>query len=145
MKLTLTKTELMGFLSHHLGMQVTELVIAKPVKVKPLVNNDPDLFTKVNCYVSKEFPYFTNNSLSVKQNDVHYTGHYLKYIDNFNKLMDNNVINTIYKKYNPTQPNQRYLFLLAVIMFYDKEKKTPIYKNHILYVQHISDFYQVFD
>lgn len=30
-----------------------------------------------------EFPYFTNNSLSVKQNDVHYTGHYLKYIDNF--------------------------------------------------------------
>ena len=76
-----------------------------------------------------EFPYFTNNSLSVKQNDIHYTGHYLKYIDNFNKLMNNNIINTIYKKYNPTQPNQRYLFLLGVVMFYDKEKKTPIYKN----------------
>ncbi len=76
-----------------------------------------------------EFPYFTNNSLSVKQNDVHYTGHYLKYIDNFNKLMNNNIINTIYKKYNPSQPNQRYLFLLGVVMFYDKEKKTPIYKN----------------
>jgi Fe-Mn family superoxide dismutase len=80
----------------------------------------------------KELPYFTNNSLSVKQNDVHYTGHYLKYIENFNKLMNNNVINTIYKKYNPTQPNQqnyRFLFLLVVIMYYDKDKKTPIYKN----------------
>jgi len=76
-----------------------------------------------------EFPYFTNNSLSVKQNDVHYTGHYLKYIDNFNKLINNNIITIIYKKYNPTQPNQRYLFLLGVVMFYDKEKKTPIYKN----------------
>jgi len=76
-----------------------------------------------------EFPYFTNNSLSVKQNDVHYTGHYLKYIDNFNKIMNNNIINTIYKKYNPTQLNQRYLFLLAVIIYYDNEKKTPIYKN----------------
>jgi len=80
-----------------------------------------------------EFPYFTNNSLSVKQNDVHYTGHYLKYIDNFNKLMNNNILNNIIniinKKYNPSQPNQRYLFLLAVITFYDKDKKTPIYKN----------------
>ena len=80
-----------------------------------------------------EFPYFTNNSLSVKQNDVHYTGHYLKYIENFNKLMNNNIINNIikiiYKKYNPTQPKTRYLFLLAVVMFYDKDKKTPIYKN----------------
>jgi Fe-Mn family superoxide dismutase len=80
-----------------------------------------------------EFPYFTNNSLSVKQNDVHYTGHYLKYIENFNKLMNNkiinNIINIIYKKYNPSQQNQRYLFLLAVIMYYDKDKKTPIYKN----------------
>lgn len=76
-----------------------------------------------------DFPYFTNNSLSVKQNDAHYTGHYLKYIDNFNKLMNNNIIKTIYKKYNPMQANQRYLFLLAVIMYYDKEKKTPIYKN----------------
>ena len=77
----------------------------------------------------KKFPYFTNNSLSVKQNDVHYTGHYLKYIENFNKLMNNNIINIIYKKYNPTQPNTRYLFLLAVVMYYDKYKKTPIYKN----------------
>jgi Fe-Mn family superoxide dismutase len=76
-----------------------------------------------------ELPYFTNNSLSVKQNDVHYTGHYLKYIDNFNKLMNNNIINTIYKKYNPTQPSQRYLFLLAIVMYYNKDKKTPIYKN----------------
>ena len=80
-----------------------------------------------------EFPYFTNNSLSVKQNDVHYTGHYLKYIENFNKLMNNNIINNIikiiYKKYNPMRPNQRYLFLLAVVMYYDKYKKTPIYKN----------------
>ena len=80
-----------------------------------------------------EFPYFTNNSLSAKQNDVHYTGHYLKYIDNFNKLMNNNILNNIIniinKKYNPSQPNQRYLFLLAVITFYDKDKKTPIYKN----------------
>ena len=76
-----------------------------------------------------ELPYFTNNSLSVKQNDAHYTGHYLKYIENFNKLMNNNTINVIYKKYNPSLPNQRYLFLLAVIMYFDKEKKTPIYKN----------------
>jgi Fe-Mn family superoxide dismutase len=80
-----------------------------------------------------EFPYFTNNSLSIKQNDVHYTGHYLKYIENFNKLMNNkiinNIINIINKKYNPSQQNQRYLFLLAVIMYYDKDKKTPIYKN----------------
>lgn len=76
-----------------------------------------------------EFPYFTNNSLSVKQNDVHYTGHYLKYIDNFNKLMNNNIINIIYKKYNPSQPNQRYIFLLAVVMYYDKDKKSSIYKN----------------
>ena len=70
-----------------------------------------------------ELPYFTNNSLSVKQNDAHYTGHYLKYIENFNKLMNNNTINVIYKKYNPSLPNQRYLFLLAVIMYFDKEKK----------------------
>jgi Fe-Mn family superoxide dismutase len=76
-----------------------------------------------------QFPYFTNNSLSIKQNDVHYTGHYLKYIENFNKLMNNNIINTIYQKYNPSEPYKRSLFLLAVIMFYDKEKKTPIYKN----------------
>jgi len=80
-----------------------------------------------------EFPYFTNNSLSIKQNDVHYTGHYLKYIENFNKLMNNkiinNIINIINKKYNPSQQNQRYLFLLAVIMYYDKDKKKPIYKN----------------
>jgi len=74
-----------------------------------------------------QFPYFTNNSLSIKQNDVHYTGHYLKYIENFNKLMNNNIIKTIYKKYDPSQ--QRNLFLLAIILFYDKEKKTPIYKN----------------
>jgi len=76
-----------------------------------------------------EFPYFNNNSLSIKQNDVHYTGHYLKYIENFNKLMNNNVINFIYKKYNPSEPNKRKMFLLSIIMFYDKEKKTPIYKN----------------
>jgi Fe-Mn family superoxide dismutase len=76
-----------------------------------------------------DFPYFTNNSLSVKQNDAHYTGHYLKYIENFNKLMNNNIIDTIYQKYDPSEPYKRSLFLLAVIMFYDKDKKTPIYKN----------------
>jgi Fe-Mn family superoxide dismutase len=43
--------------------------------------------------------------------------------------MNNNIINTIYQKYNPSEPYKRSLFLLAVIMFYDKEKKTPIYKN----------------
>ena len=76
-----------------------------------------------------ELPYFNNNSLSVKQNEAHYTGHYLKYIENFNKLMNNNVINIIYKKYNPSQPNKRFIFLYVVIMYFDKDKKTPIYKN----------------
>jgi superoxide dismutase len=76
-----------------------------------------------------DLPFFNNNSLSVKQNEAHYTGHYMKYIQNFNKLMNNNIINIIYKKYNPSLQNQRYLFLLAVIMYFDKDNKTPIYKN----------------
>lgn len=111
------------------------------------------VFINLTAIPKNEFPYFTNNSLSVKQNDVHYTGHYLKYIDNFNKLMNNNIIinniiNIINKKYNPSQPNQRYLFLLGVVMFYDKEKKTPIYKNcaqifnHELYWNSLIDTYE---
>jgi len=76
-----------------------------------------------------ELPYFTNNSLSVKQNDAHYIGHYLKYIEKFNKLMNNNVIDIIYEKYNPSQTNQRFMFLYTVIMYFNKDKKTPIYKN----------------
>jgi hypothetical protein len=46
--------------------------------------------------------FFNYNLLSTKQNEAHYTGHYLKYIENFNKLMNNNIIITIYNKYNPS-------------------------------------------
>ena len=30
-----------------------------------------------------DLPFFNNNSLSVKQNEAHYTGHYMKYIQNY--------------------------------------------------------------
>jgi Fe-Mn family superoxide dismutase len=73
--------------------------------------------------------FFNYNLLSIKQNEAHYTGHYRKYIENFNKVMNNNIIITIYNKYNPTINSRlRYTFLLAVIMYFNNNK-TPIYKN----------------
>jgi Fe-Mn family superoxide dismutase len=71
-----------------------------------------------------------NPDLSDKQMEVHYVGHYLKYVSNFNKFLntDPRLLN-IYNQVNQTvQPEffRKYL-LLTIIQFYDTSN--TIYQN----------------
>lgn len=71
----------------------------------------------------------TNNFLSSKQNDAHYTGHYMKYINNLSELINKDkYLISIYNLYNPnSEYNVREYFLLNIISSTDENSK--IYNN----------------
>jgi Fe-Mn family superoxide dismutase len=71
----------------------------------------------------------TNNFLSSKQNDAHYNGHYMKYINNLSELINKDkYLISIYNLYNPnSEYNVREYFLLNIISSTDKNSK--IYNN----------------
>ena len=71
-----------------------------------------------------------NPDLSDKQMEVHFKGHYLKYVSNFNKFMntDSKLLN-IYKQVKQTVKSEffRKYLLLTIIQFYDSTN--TIYQN----------------
>lgn len=89
--------------------------------------------------------YIGNPSISLYQNKTHYEGHYMKYINKFNELIDTdkilNKINSLIKSNYPDQ--QRILLILAGIKMFDQN--SPIYRNssqiynHELYWKTISN------
>ena len=87
-----------------------------------------------------------NPYLSDKQMQVHYTGHYLKYISNFNNfLISNNKLKTIYSlvKKNVIDKSFRQYLLLTIIQLYDQndtiyQNVAQIY-NHELYFNSLID------
>jgi Fe-Mn family superoxide dismutase len=87
----------------------------------------------MNQYIINPIPktniLLTNNFLSSKQNDAHYTGHYMKYINNLNELIKTNKdLISLYNMYNPnSNSNTRKSFLLKIITSTNENSK--IYNN----------------
>ena len=71
-----------------------------------------------------------NPDLSDKQMEVHFTGHYLKYVSNFNKFLqtDPKLLNIYNQVKQTVKPEffRKYL-LLTIIQFYDPSN--TIYQN----------------
>lgn len=90
--------------------------IIKPIK--------PDFLNKTYDYIGYPF-------LSKDQNLTHYSGHYLKYIKNFNKeICENEKLKKIYNIIitdNHLHNNSRKLFILSVINLFNTN--TDIYHN----------------
>jgi len=85
----------------------------------------------MNKYIINPIPktdiLLTNNFLSSKQNDAHYNGHYMKYINNINGLIDKNQnLISLFNKFNPNS-NLRNTFLLNIIL--SNDKNSNIYHN----------------
>ena len=73
--------------------------------------------------------------LTKEQTDEHYNGHYLKYINNLNKIIseDNSLKllhQTLLQKNNSIDDNNfRHEFMISIIVKYDSEKESAIYHN----------------
>ena len=86
--------------------------------------------------------------LSLYQNKTHYTGHYIKYINKFNELLEteprmNKIYNLIMKKSFNSDIDYRVLLIMSGIKMF--EQNTTVYQNasqiynHELYWQSITD------
>ena len=113
-------------------MSTTEKVI-KPVK--------PNFLTFNTNYTGAPI-------LSLYQNKTHYTGHYIKYINKFNELLEteprmNKIYNLIMKKSFNSDIDYRVLLIMSGIKMF--EQNTTVYQNasqiynHELYWQSITD------
>jgi Fe-Mn family superoxide dismutase len=79
--------------------------------------------------ISKTDILLSNKILSSKQNEAHYTGHYIKYINNLSELINKNkYLISLYNLNNPNSDyNVRKSFLLKIICSIEKNSK--IYNN----------------
>lgn len=111
--------------------------------IKPIIPN----------FVNMKSDYVGSPILSLEQNNIHYSGHYIKYINKFNELIKsdkqlNKIYNLIISKFNIDDKNnnnneQRNILILAGIKFFNE--KTQVYRNssqiynHELYWKTITD------
>lgn len=104
---------------------IKETIAPKQI-IKPVVPNFVESHD-IESEVSQE--YIGDPVISLYQNRTHYNGHYLKYINKFNELIEtdktlkkiNKLIESKFLK------EQRILLLLAGIKMFDE--KTPVYRN----------------
>ncbi len=92
--------------------------------------------------------YSGSPTLSLYQNKTHYNGHYIKYINKFNELIEkdermNKIYNLIIQNsFNPQIDNRVLLIMSGIKMF---EQNTPVYQNasqiynHEFYWESITD------
>ncbi len=100
----------------------------------------------IPTFVNDKPNYAGSPTISLYQSNVHYSGHYLKYINKFNELINTDkVLNKIYNHImdsNMKNQYRMYLIMAGIKMF---EEKTAIYKNasqiynHELYWNTITD------
>ncbi len=100
----------------------------------------------IPTFVNDKPNYAGSPTISLYQSNVHYSGHYLKYINKFNELIyTDKVLNKIYNHImdsNMKEQYRMYLIMAGIKMF---EEKTAIYRNasqiynHELYWNTITD------